>query len=621
MTVTRREALGMTAAGVGAVTLASRPSIASATSRAALPFAIANLPARKRTALSGTWSYILDPYDVARRKPRLRRTVWKNTIETAETGLIEYEWATSPKMHIPGDWTSAVDELAYYDGPVFFRREFEVSPVPGQRYFLAFEAVNYRAQVWLDGEEIGQHEGGFTPFYIEITGRVAAGKTHSLVVCADSRHDAETLPATDFDWMNFGGITRPVWIVELPDTFIRDHFIRLQGEQICATVTLDGPERAGRMVSVNIRGLGLELTGRTDDTGQADLKGAVPERLRRWQPDDPVRYDVTVTAAGDSTTELIGFRTISTRGRELLLNGKPILVNGICIHEEAIGQTATRVMTEAEARALLLEARALGCNLVRLAHYPHSDITIRLADELGLLVWAEIPVYWEDVAYDSPKTLALARQMMGELVARDRNRASVAVWSVANETPVTPERTVFLQTIISDIREYDPTRLVSAALNKNVDVGGVEEGQSRIIVNDPLGDSLDLIAVNQYEAWYSLRMPDEISQVSFSSAFDKPLIFSEFGADAPFGHRGPKGERWTEDFQAWLYEETLKLVERTPGCIGCTPWLLKDFRSPRRWHGQHQQMWNRKGLISPAGERKLAFEILARFYRSRQTAD
>jgi beta-glucuronidase len=236
---------------------------------------------------------------------------------------------------------------------------------------------------------------------------------------------------------------------------------------------------------------------------------------------------------------------------------------------------------------------------------------------MGLLVWAEVPVYWEDVSYDSPKTLALARTMMGELVMRDRNRASIALWSVANETPVTPERTMFLKQVIADIRGWDPTRLISAALNKNVDIGGVRDGERRILVNDPLGADLDVIAVNQYEAWYSTRMPDQIAEVSFTTTYDKPLLFSEFGADAPYGYRGPREERWTEEFQAWLYAETLKLVDRTPGCIGCTPWLLKDFRSPRRWHGRHQQGWNRKGVISPEGHRKLAWEVLATYYRSR----
>lgn len=226
--------------------------------------------------------------------------------------------------------------------------------------------------------------------------------------------------------------------------------------------------------------------------------------------------------------------------------------------------------------------------------------------------WAEIPVYW-DVAYDSPKTLALARGMMRELVERDRNRASIVLWSVANETPITPARTRFLETVIGDVRRLDPTRLITAALNKNVDVGGVRDGESRMVVKDPLGASLDVVSVNQYEGWYGSRPPAEIGRVSFGSDFDKPMIMSEFGADALYGHHGPREARWTEEYQAHLYDETLKVVERD-GFAGVSPWILKDFRSPRRWHGRFQRGWNRKGVIDETGRRKLAFEVLRAFY-------
>jgi beta-glucuronidase len=248
-------------------------------------------------------------------------------------------------------------------------------------------------------------------------------------------------------------------------------------------------------------------------------------------------------------------------------------------------------------------------------------VTLRLADELGLLVWAEVPVYWEHIDYGSAHTLALATSMLTDMIRRDRNRASIILWSIANETPVEGARTRFLQALIAEARRQDPTRLITAALNKNVDVGGAAEGQSHFVVEDPLGADLDVIAVNQYEAWYSARRPDQLDQVRFSSKFAKPLIFSEFGADARHGTRGPKEHLWTEDYQAWLYEETLKLVDRTPGCAGISPWLLKDFRSPRRWHGKHQDFWNRKGLIAETGERKLAWAVLHSYYQRRMGMD
>ncbi|MFN7281581.1 MAG: glycoside hydrolase family 2 TIM barrel-domain containing protein, partial [Brevundimonas sp.] len=201
-------------------------------------------------------------------------------------------------------------------------------------------------------------------------------------------------------------------------------------------------------------------------------------------------YTVSLEAAGDRWSDRVGFRTIETRGREILLNGRPRFLKGIAMHEERLGAEGGRIRTEAEARALLTEVKALGCDFVRLAHYPHGEATLRLADEMGLIVWSEIPVYWEDVAYTSSATLSLGRQMMSEMILRDRNRCSVGFWSVANETPQTPERLAFLRTIIEDVRRLDPTRLVTAALNKNVDVGGVRDGETRLVVADELGRDL-----------------------------------------------------------------------------------------------------------------------------------
>lgn len=623
MALSRRDFFRLSAAGAaGTAILNGLPAWARETDSAPQPTALIwNLPGRQRQSLDGDWSYILDPFDVAGRKPRARRNFWENTIETAETGLIEYEWASSQRMSVPGDWNSADQKLWYYDNPVYFRRVFRQPPRSGRRYFLRFEAVNRAATVWLDGVQIGHHEGGFTPFEIEITDAVtvAAGGEFSLVVRADSRHTETSIPGLDFDWMNWGGITRSVALLDLPEVFVRDAFIRLEGGLIRADVRLDGG--AGEAVEVDIRGLGLRLSGRADASGLARLSAQVPEGLRRWSPGDPHLYTVTVRGGGDETTDRIGFRTLEVRGREVLVNGAPVYFCGISMHEEAFGPEATRAVSQAEARALLAEAKSMGCNFVRLAHYPHADHTARIADEMGIMLWSEIPVYWEEIAYDNANTLAAARTMMAELVTRDRSRASVVMWSVANETPQTAERTQFLRQVIADTRALDPTRLITAALNKNVDVGGVAEGESLIVVQDELAADLDVVAINQYEAWYSKRTPAELVNVSFRNGYDKPLMFSEFGAGALYGHHGPREDRWTEEYQAWLFEETLKRVEATPGCVGLAPWLLKDFRSPRRWHGRFQELWNRKGVVSPEGHRKQAFFVLQDFYRRKDGQD
>lgn len=629
--VTRREllAMGGVAAAVGSTGASGQaPGVqtpappARTSSENPLPFT--NLPGRSRVSLDGPWAYIVDPYDAAGRRPTARRSFWLD--ERAKPGgpLVEYEWASSPTMAVPTDWNSRVPELLWYDGPVYFRRTFAAAPAPApasalrRRRFLAFEAVNYLATVWLNGVEIGRHEGGFfTPFAMDVTDKLRPGE-NAIVVRADSRHGPEAVPTDYTDWQNYGGITRSVWLVDLPATYLRDWFVRLEAGRIVADVRCAGPAAAGQAVTLDIPALKLRMRGIAGADGTVRMTAPVPRALVRWTPEAPRLHEVRIAASDDAQTDRIGFREWATSGRALLLNGKPIFLRGISIHEEPIGPVGTRAMTETQACALLTEAKALGCNFVRLAHYPHSEHTVRLADEMGLIVWAEVPVYWEDIAYDSPRTLALARKMLAELVTRDRNRAAVALWSVANETPITPARTKFLQTLIADVRALDPTRLVTAALNKNIDVGGAREGESRFMVEDALGASLDVIAVNEYEGWYGPRTPGQIAEVSFASRYEKPLVFSEFGADALAGHHGDKAERWTEEYQAFVYDETLKLVERTPGCVGCSPWVLKDFRSPRRWHPRFQNFWNRKGLISETGVHKLAYDVLRRYYAGKR---
>jgi beta-glucuronidase len=235
---------------------------------------------------------------------------------------------------------------------------------------------------------------------------------------------------------------------------------------------------------------------------------------------------------------------------------------------------------------------------------------VRLADELGLLVWSEIPVYWEEIRYTNPGTKALARRMFAEVIDRDYNRASVVIWGVANETPITDDRNAFLKVLIDDVRARDRTRLVSAALNKTSNEGTV------FTIDDPLAAELDLLAVNVYEGWYGTRSIDEVPALEWRTPYDKPLLFSEFGADALAGHTGGRLERYTEEHQAAYYAATLQMAERIPFLRGLAPWVLKDFRSPRRWHGRFQNHWNRKGLISEMGERKAAFELLRGYYEN-----
>lgn len=577
---------------------------------------------REGADLSGTWHYSVDPYrdglaGFHRGPPAAGHRRYDDVdvdalTRATPTALYEYDMDRAPTATLPQGWIGHDPSLRHYQGLMWYERRFDAAPLkPGQRAFLRFEAANYTAKVYLNGKAVGEHEGGFTPFSMEVT-EVLRASNNQLTVGVDSTPQADGVPPPVTDWENYGGITRPMRLVITPGTFIDDAWVRLAKDgRIAATVTLDGAQAANREVHVRIAELGLDLAGRTDGQGVLKVSAPAPKRLARWSPETPKLYDVVIQAGEDRLSDRVGFRTIETKGSKILLNGKPIFLRGISLHEEEFGDNPARAISEAGARALLAEIKqGLHGNFVRLAHYPHSEVTTRLADEMGLLVWSEIPVYWL-VDFANPRTLSLARGMLADNIRRDRNRASIILWSVANETPITDARNAFLYRLVDDVRALDDTRLVTAALltdRKTI------EGKTLMGLNDPLADRLDVLAANTYNGWYSDDALDALPGIAWK-ATDKPLVFSEFGADALAGFSDPVLMRkFSEDFQKRYYEKTLAMAREVPTLRGMSPWILKDFRSPRRQHPVYQQGWNRKGLVSPTGRRKPAFFVLRDFY-------
>jgi beta-glucuronidase len=434
-----------------------------------------------------------------------------------------------------------------------------------------------------------------------------------LVVGVDSERDALSIPPPVTDWETYGGITRPVRLLSVPGTYVDDAWVRLADRtKIAVDVALDGPASAGATVTFSIPALRIEHTATTDATGRAHFTLARPPNALWWSPDDPRLYDVEIAAGDDTWRDRVGFRTIATDGPRNLLNGRPLFLKGISIHEDELGKDPARKMTPEAARELLgLVKNGLNGNFARLAHYPHAETMLRAADEMGLLVWSEIPVYWR-VAFDDPVALEKARRMLAEMIRRDRNRASIVLWSVGNETPEGEARNAFMAQLASDVRALDPTRLVTAAL-----LTGREnrDGTPVKFISDPLAGSLDVMAVNSYDGWYSGDRLDSLPRIEWDVPQDKPLLLSEFGAGAKAGRHEPDlPTKFSEEYQAEYYRQTLAMLDRVPTLAGMSPWILKDFRSPRRQRPGIQDGWNRKGLVSETGERKLAFDVLADWY-------
>ena len=587
---------------------------------------IGNVFARQITSLNGKWNYIVDPYDNGYRNYRgelFDATTNKfdgkvsggfglDARAASKSDLVEYNFDTSPTLAVPGDWNSQDAKLFYYEGSVWYRRKFDAPRLaPGERLFLYFGAANYESAVYLNGRLLGKHTGGFTPFNFEVTSLVQP-KDNSLVVRVNNQRVTEGVPTVNTDWWNYGGITRDVLLVKTPATFIRDFRVRLKTGTtniIEARVQLDGAHKT-QTVKVALPGLRLSGSAQANGEGIAELQLSAPN-LPLWSPESPVLHEVAVTCGSDAASDRIGFRTIATRGHEILLNGQPVFLRGICIHEES-PQGGKRAWSEGDARQLLTRARDLNCNFVRLAHYPHNEHMARLADEMGIMAWEEIPVYWT-IAWSNSATLKLAQEQLEDVIARDANRASVIVWSVANETPVSEARTRFLKTLVDTARSQDGTRLVSAAMEVHSD----KTDSSIKIVDDPFGEFTDLLSFNEYIGWYD-GTPDKLEKVSWHIKYDKPVVISEFGAGAKRGFHGDALTRFTEEYQADLYARTFPMLEKIPGFSGVTPWILADFRSPRRPLPEIQDGWNRKGVLDQNGRKKQAWSVLKGYYDGRE---
>jgi beta-glucuronidase len=562
--------------------------------------------ARAGISLNGRWRAIVDPYENGyfdyRYEPR-GDGYFKNQKPQTKSDLVEYDFDASDPLHVPGDWNTQRENLFFYEGTVWYKKSFDYALRPARRLFLCFGGANYDAKTYLNGEKLGDHTGGFTPFQFEITQQVKPADNF-IVVKVDNRRHREGVPTVNTDWWNYGGITRDVRLVDVPETFIRDYAVSLTKgslDEVTGWIQLDGTAHTQR-VTVEIPEARISRTLSTDEKGYCSFH--FKAKLELWSPENPKRYSVRIASETDTARDEIGFRQIETRGTELLLNGKPVFLRGISIHEEAPMRPG-RATSEEDSRTLLLWAKELGCNYVRLAHYPHNEWMTKEAEKLGIMVWAEIPVYWT-ILWENPDTYRCAEQQLGEMISRDKNRASVIIWSVANETPRSDARLAFLNKLISHAREMDPSRLISAATE-------LTTTGDTIALDDPLCSSLDVIGANEYIGWYGGK-PADCGSKRWVSRFNKPLVISEFGADALYGRHGTIDERWTEEYQSNLYVQQLGMLRSIPFLRGMSPWILVDFRSPRRPLPGIQDFYNRKGLISNTGERKQAFFILQKFY-------
>ena len=622
------------------------------------------IDSRQIITLNGEWSYIVDPMNNGLPESSFFGGFPKNKTQITGMELIEYNFETAAKIQIPGAWNAADEKLFFYRGPVWLYKKFKYSPKKESLTHLYIEGSNFTTRIFINGSIVGKFEGGYVPFNFEISEHLKDGE-NILLVQTDNTLNKSSVPTQKTDWWPWGGIVGDVYIVETPKLFIRNAYLQLNPENFTqALFKLEMNNKfAGQEISLEIPELQFSNKFITNSSGAITENIKINPQL--WSPSNPKLYEVIISSANESIRDEIGFRSIKAQGQKIYLNNTEVRFKGIAMHSEPIGIDGPAFSQE-HFKELLLTAKELNINFVRAAHYPYTRHLAKIADQFGLMLWEEAPVYW-NIDWDNPETLAIAKNQITRLVQRDQNRASVVVWSVANETPLSESRMKFLHALLSEIELTDSSRLTTAALLS----GSEEQFRSLVLVlalqgaksqwvdpkekaifksildqanisidrelnfslsiADPLGESLDLISYNEYFGWYyvtfftdqmmisegTLRelMFEVMPKIKISSIFNKPIHISEFGAGAKYGNHTNK--IWSEEYQAKLYKHQLEMLSNNPQIQGISPWVFKDFRAMLRPLPGIQDFYNRKGLIDENGNKKEAFKVLADFYENK----
>ena len=579
---------------------------------------VMNVMNRQTVSLNGDWHYIVDVQEEGFYDYRMNPINWGfmlNAKPQRPEDLIEYDFDAAPTMKIPGDWNTQDERLFFYEGTVWLQRYFDYQPQGNRRTLLYFGAVNYDCYVYVNGKKAGHHVGGFTPFNFDVTDLLHEGRNF-VIVKVDNKRSASAVPTQIFDWWNYGGITRDVLLLSVAPTYIENYTLQIEKpfmrkgdklqtkQQLLLAVKLNKAE-AGLQVRLSIPELKINETLTTNEEGKAFLHFIAKPQL--WSPENPKLYHVELMLNDETINDEIGFRTIETRGKQILLNGNPVFLKGVSMHEEK-PNGGGRANSPEDARTLLTWAKELGCNFVRLAHYPHNEYMVREAERMGIMVWSEIPCYWT-IDWKNEETYQNAQQQLTDMISRDKNRANIIIWSIANETPHSAERDAFLGKLATYARTQDSTRLISMAM----EVTGASNYVNRL--QDNMNKYVDVVSFNQYIGWY--RDVNDAPKMRWEIPYEKPVIVSEFGGGAKYGLHGEKNQRWTEEFQENLYRENIAMLDKIDGLSGTTPWILKDFRSPRRVLTGIQDFYNRKGLVSDKGERKKAWYVLHEWYKGK----
>lgn len=578
-------------------------------------------PSRELIDFNGIWNFRLDP----------------------GAGFAE-RWFEHPlqetvPMPVPASYNDLYEDAAFRDhiGWVWYEREIVVPKhFFTQRIVLRFGSVTHVAKVYLNGQLVVEHTGGFTPFEAEINTFASPGKNR-LTVAVNNIVDHNTLPvgnyseedvpglgkvvtdAPNFDFFNYAGIQRPVKLYTTPKTYIRDITIatNITGTDGLVEYTIDTKGDGEIHVSIQDE-TGETVASSTRPSGQLAIKG-----VHLWQPLHAYLYTCVVELwrngeCIDTYEQPFGVRMVAVRDGKFLINGKPFYFKGFGKHEDSPlhGRGFDEVLNVKDFNLL----KWIGANSFRTSHYPYAEELMRLADREGLVVIDEVPAVglhlnfgtmlgggnkshktWEELG-----TKEHHAQVIHELIARDKNHPCVVMWSIANE-PASEEEGAYeyFQPLVQLARDLDPQkRPVTIVIHMMATPD-----------TNKVSALVDVLALNRYYGWYVQGGQLEVAKAALRAELTgwkrvqpgKPMMFTEYGADTIAGFHDTTPVMFSEEYQVECLKANHEVVDEFPDFIGEQVWNFADFQTSQ---GIIRVQGNKKGVFTRDRKPKMAAHYL-----------
>lgn len=574
---------------------------------------------------------MLAPRDTATRERKSLDGLWRFAADPAGSGRDQRWWDGLPsgarEIPVPASYNDVFPEPEIRDhvGDVWYETTARVpARWAGQRIVLRFGSATHRAVAWVNGRQVAEHEGGYTPFEADVTDVVQTGAENRVTAVVNNILTWQSIPpgyveqTADgprqryfHDFFNYAGLHRPVWLYTTPMMHISDITVVTGLDGSAGTVdyrveTVDADGLQVRAVLTNADG--AEAARATGGQGRLTVPAAVP-----WRPGEGYLYHLAVQLWGggdaplDTYTLPVGIRTVEVEGARFLINGEPFYFRGFGKHEDSA------VRGKAHDDVFMVHDFALmdwlGANSFRTSHYPYAEEVLDYADRRGIVVIDETPAvglnmglaggifgsqgfttFSADTINDA--TWEVHRQVIGELVARDKNHPCVVIWSIANEPESdTPESRAYFEPLAAETRRLDPTRPVSFA---NVMLAPADK--------DMVTDLFDVIMLNRYYGWYAntgdlpaAERALETELKAWAARLVKPIIMTEYGADTLPGLHSVIPAPWTEEYQAELLEMSHRVFDRVDAVVGEQIWAFADFATSS---GVMRVDGNKKGVFT-----------------------